>query len=832
MDLLSQAEVDLLINSVKILLQTTIKWKFPDYERGINFAAYSLLMTRLFKAAELDMLLNGNWERPDPADRPGGGGGGNARRLFDAKLVLFDARDSLLHTLIQTTFSSSNGGFVDSVSIAQDKGVTLWIHLTQLNEGTSAGKIDSLVKEFQNTAQHRNEQFEDLESRVRLKRDILVRSGKPITDRNANNVLREALLSIEVQNQLIVPANTLSYDLFAEQAKDLIEKMKDGDGTKSIFSVQNGKRKRGQQSTPNATPCSICLSMGKTVTNHTPRTCFKNPANKQNKKRDANNGEVICWTCNQVGHKSDACPTKGGKGGRGGKGGKGGRGGGRGGKGSGAGRGGNNGNTYQAYNVAGILQNIPIPPPPPYPPSAFMTLQPPNPPPPPPDWVWDPSANRWCGMIRFVSNTGVSYALAVTLTIKGRHLILDSACQQHIGCLRAKFTILSPPQISMAAANGSGMPVEGQGTAYGLPDAMFIPSSQHSLFSTIAARLQGNWVKVEFMSGDCIQMSNNNEIPPIVYQFVFNGEFWVHDSESPLPYEIQKPIDCQHPPVPPQGQAYPVSVAVARTNHNHASAIQRFLLLHLRYGHLSYHKLYSAIKLRFIRGFNFSIDVIKLHELPVCEHCLLANATLHAPSNKGRFIAIRPGIFWHTDTKYFKTRSSGRFFYMQMFIDDNSGVGFMYWYTHRHEALIQALIPFKNMLSLEYGMNQWTLRADKAGEYVSNAWDIFCKENGVFTQYIPTGQHNYNGVAEVRMKNIEQNVRPMLSQSRLPAFLHDEAAYTANDILNASPVEPSMESRMHRWCGKTSHADDYHVFGAKAILARNPPNTDISLHGD
>jgi hypothetical protein len=283
------------------------------------------------------------------------------------------------------------------------------------------------------------------------------------------------------------------------------------------------------------------------------------------------------------------------------------------------------------------------------------------------------------------------------------------------------------------------------------------------------------------------------------------------------------------PPRPVQAHAHAVSVA--RTNHTHFSAIQRFLLLHLRYGHLSYPKLYAAIKLGFIKGFGFSIDVIHINQLPVCEHCLKANAHVHAPSNHGRWIAIRPGLFWHTDTKYFKTRSSGRWYYMQAFVDDNSGVGFIFGYTHKWQALTKALIPFNNMLGLKYQMRQYTLRADKAGEFVSQQWDEYCNSNSILTQYIPAGQHGYNGVAEVRLKNLMQLVRPMLAHSQLPTYLYDEAAYTANDVFNDSPVAPTMETRNHRFSGKISDADDYHVFGAKAILSILPPVRDIKMHG-
>ena len=103
----------------------------------------------------------------------------------------------------------------------------------------------------------------------------------------------------------------------------------------------------------------------------------------------------------------------------------------------------------------------------------------------------------------------------------------------------------------------------------------------------------------------------------------------------------------------------------------------------------------------------------------------------------------------------------------------------------------EAFLSFSSWLVLtqkESGQLLKTLRADKGGEFTSNAMMQLCRDHGIKQEFANTGTPSENGVVECKNRTVVEMARTMLAHRNVPHSLWAEAVSTAVHILNRSPT--------------------------------------------
>ncbi|KAL0445517.1 UNVERIFIED_CONTAM: hypothetical protein Slati_1679600, partial [Sesamum latifolium] len=126
------------------------------------------------------------------------------------------------------------------------------------------------------------------------------------------------------------------------------------------------------------------------------------------------------------------------------------------------------------------------------------------------------------------------------------------------------------------------------------------------------------------------------------------------------------------------------------------------------------------------------------------------------------------------------------FSYFITFIDDHSRYGYVYLMRYKSEAFGR----FKEYrLEVENQTNRKikALRSDRGGEYLSDEFIDYLKENGILSQWTPPGTPQLNGVAEMRNRTLLDMVQSMMSFTELPPSFWGYALEMAAKLLNIAP---------------------------------------------
>ncbi|MCO5580830.1 hypothetical protein L7F22_034703 [Adiantum nelumboides] len=109
------------------------------------------------------------------------------------------------------------------------------------------------------------------------------------------------------------------------------------------------------------------------------------------------------------------------------------------------------------------------------------------------------------------------------------------------------------------------------------------------------------------------------------------------------------------------------------------------------------------------------------------------------------------------------------------------------------------------------------LRSDNGGEYVSNAFQKFCKDVGIQQQYTTPYTPQQNGVSERKNRTLVSAARAMLLTAGLSKPYWEEAVATAGYLQNRIPhaIDPQFTPYYH-WFGKIPTLEHLRVFGCSA----------------
>nr|GEY20985.1 zinc finger, CCHC-type [Tanacetum cinerariifolium] len=126
--------------------------------------------------------------------------------------------------------------------------------------------------------------------------------------------------------------------------------------------------------------------------------------------------------------------------------------------------------------------------------------------------------------------------------------------------------------------------------------------------------------------------------------------------------------------------------------------------------------------------------------------------------------------------------------YIFFLVDDYSGYMWEYFLNSKDQAF-GVFKKFKTRVKKEHGTKIKTFRTDRGGEFTSNEFHKYCRENGIIRQLTAPYSPQQNGVVERKNRTILSTTRCMMKATGTPQKFWAEAVRHAILLLNCTPTK-------------------------------------------
>ena len=207
-------------------------------------------------------------------------------------------------------------------------------------------------------------------------------------------------------------------------------------------------------------------------------------------------------------------------------------------------------------------------------------------------------------------------------------------------------------------------------------------------------------------------------------------------------------------------------------------------LWHARLGHLNFDALDKMTRKGLVGG----IPRIS-HAGQVCDACLLGKHIRTPFPHQAKFRSKNPLDLVYGDLcgPISPATSSGKKLIF-LLIDDCTRFMWAYFLTSKDQAL-STFKEFRQKIEMELKLKLRMLRTDRGGEFTSNEFTKYCKENGIARQLTAPYSPQQNGVVERRNRTVLSTTRSMMKAMKLPLTFWAEAVRHAIYILNRVPTK-------------------------------------------
>jgi transposase InsO family protein len=237
---------------------------------------------------------------------------------------------------------------------------------------------------------------------------------------------------------------------------------------------------------------------------------------------------------------------------------------------------------------------------------------------------------------------------------------------------------------------------------------------------------------------------------------------------------------------------------------------------HARFGHLNFRALRDLGRRKMVEGMPI-VDRVE----QVCDGCTLGKQHRTPFPRKSTFRAQKGLELFHADLcGQVRPPTVGGKLYFLLVVDDHSRYMWVELLKTKDEALA-SFQKIKLRAEVDYSGRLKALRTDGGGEFNSNAFTVYCNEQGIkhytTTPYSP----QQNGVVERRNQSVVEMVRCMLKSKGVPSKYWGEAINTAVYLLNRSPTK-SLDGKTpyEAWHGKRPRVDHLRTFGCIAHVKK------------
>ena len=137
---------------------------------------------------------------------------------------------------------------------------------------------------------------------------------------------------------------------------------------------------------------------------------------------------------------------------------------------------------------------------------------------------------------------------------------------------------------------------------------------------------------------------------------------------------------------------------------------------------------------------------------------------------------------------------------------------------HKISEVFEKFQEYKKEVENQLGRNIKILRSDCGGEYMSDPFSDFLKENGIIHQLTMSYTPQQNGVAERCNTTLLDMVRSMLNHSSLGSIFWGEAIVIAMFLLNLVPTKIHNRTPHELWIGRKPNLQNLKVWDSSAHI--------------
>ena len=183
------------------------------------------------------------------------------------------------------------------------------------------------------------------------------------------------------------------------------------------------------------------------------------------------------------------------------------------------------------------------------------------------------------------------------------------------------------------------------------------------------------------------------------------------------------------------------------------------------------------------------------------ESCLLGKMTKTPFTRKGERSNELLSLIHIDVCGPMSTQARNGFSYFLTFTDDHSRYSHVYLLKYKSEVF-EKFKEYKSEVENQLGQSIKVLRSDRGGEYLSQEFQDYLKENEILSQWTPPYTPQLNGVSERRNRTLLDMVRSMMSHAKLPKSFWGYALNTASYLLNHAPSKAVDSTPYEIWYKK------------------------------
>ncbi|KAJ0532224.1 putative RNA-directed DNA polymerase [Helianthus annuus] len=367
---------------------------------------------------------------------------------------------------------------------------------------------------------------------------------------------------------------------------------------------------------------------------------------------------------------------------------------------------------------------------------------------------------------------------------------LDSGCSNHMCGNKDKFTNLDLNfSHTVKLGNNNRLNVTGKGNvkielddvAYVLQDVYYLPELKNNLLSI--GQLEQKGLGFLFQSGVCK----------------------VYHQHRGLLFQSIRSANRLYP-------LFENNKGEASKGCLYTSDEELPRLWHERYGHI------SKTSMEMLQQKEMVEDLPKFKAAEdVCTDCCIGKQHRHPIPKTSTWRAKEKLELIHSDIcGPISPKSNSGKRYILSFIDDYSRKAWVYVIAEKSEAF-DCFKEFKKRVEVETGRVIKAFRTDRGGEFVSDAFNTFCRNHGIRRQLTTSYTPQQNGVAERKNRTVMNMVVMLLSAKNMPKMFWAEAVVWTFHVLNRCPTKAlSNSTPQEAWNGSKPSVDHFRIWGCIA----------------
>ncbi len=232
-------------------------------------------------------------------------------------------------------------------------------------------------------------------------------------------------------------------------------------------------------------------------------------------------------------------------------------------------------------------------------------------------------------------------------------------------------------------------------------------------------------------------------------------------------------------------------------------------LWHRRYGHLGEQNLQKIAREQLVKQFSYDAT----NQVGFCETCI-GGKHHRSPFSSSTTQTTEILELVHSDVcGKIQEKSLGGGEYFLTFTDDRTRYTWVYILKTK-DQVFDCFLKWKALVERQSKQKLKILRTDNGGEYTSNKFEGYLREEGIRHERTVPKTPEQNGVAERLNRTLVESARSMLLDANLSKSYWAEAISTAVYLRNRCPTKAVLRmTPFEAWHGEKPGVDHLRVFG-------------------